>query len=344
MPKAQACEREVSKCAGTVFPPHGYQPTPVNALLANALDLTAPASAALLKNRKNAWIQLAGHPGSFAPAGPNTIWKKQLSREMSESKIYKSLLYESLSGVTPRLYREVEYNGNTFIEIEDLLQHFQDPHIMDIKMGTRTFLESEVSNPKLRPDLYAKMIKVDPSAATAEEQKHGAVTKLRYMQFREKCSSSASLGFRIEAMRVAGQSPNNDLKTVCSRQQVMQTIANFTSNKMSIYRTLLSRIVDIRRRFEESRFFKHHELIGSSLLILFDDTDSANVWMIDFAKSFPVPDRTLSHRTAWQPGNHEDGYLTGLDNLISIFQDLMSPVQTASGLTNGISSAVSNHL
>ena len=29
----------------------------------NALDLTAPASDALLKNRKNAWVQLAGHPG-----------------------------------------------------------------------------------------------------------------------------------------------------------------------------------------------------------------------------------------------------------------------------------------
>jgi len=28
-----------------------------------ALDLTAPASDAILKNRKNTWIQLAGHPG-----------------------------------------------------------------------------------------------------------------------------------------------------------------------------------------------------------------------------------------------------------------------------------------
>ena len=34
-------------------------------VIQTALDLTAPASDALLKNRKNAWIQVAGHPGEF---------------------------------------------------------------------------------------------------------------------------------------------------------------------------------------------------------------------------------------------------------------------------------------
>ena len=79
-----------------------------------------------------------------------------------------------------------------FIEMEDLLQHFHDPHIMDIKMGTRwvlsgvalcccelhhvtivwrhcrTFLESEVKNPSLRKDLYEKMIKAGPERADGE--------------------------------------------------------------------------------------------------------------------------------------------------------------------------------
>lgn len=52
----------------------------------------------------------------------------------------------------------------------------------------RTFLESEVENAKARSDLYEKMIKVDPSAPTAEELETKAITKLRYMQVR--CSSS----------------------------------------------------------------------------------------------------------------------------------------------------------
>lgn len=46
------------------------------------------------------------------------------------------------------------------------------------------------------------MISVDPDAPNAEERKLQAVTKLRYMQFREQQSSTCSHGFRIEAMKV----------------------------------------------------------------------------------------------------------------------------------------------
>jgi len=59
-------------------------------------------------------------------------------------------------------------------------------------------------------------------------------------------------------------------------------------------------------------------LIGSSLLVIYDANNHASVWMIDFAKTLPVPDRVLTHRAAWQPGNHEEGYLTGLDSLVTV--------------------------
>lgn len=41
--------------------------------------------------------------------------------------------------------------------MRDLLYDFHNPCVMDIKMGTRTFLESEVSNTKARKDLYEKV-------------------------------------------------------------------------------------------------------------------------------------------------------------------------------------------
>lgn len=63
-------------------------------------------------------------------------------------------------------------------------------------------MESEVSNTTKRTDLYTKMFDLAPNEPTEEEHVDKAITKLRYMQFREKESSTASLGFRIEAAQV----------------------------------------------------------------------------------------------------------------------------------------------
>ncbi len=48
-------------------------------------------------------------------------------------------------------------SGTGFIEMQDLLHGFTDPNVIDIKMGTRTFLESEVTNTTARSDLYQKV-------------------------------------------------------------------------------------------------------------------------------------------------------------------------------------------
>ena len=70
------------------------------------------------------------------------------------------------------------------MELEDLLGRFDNPAVMDCKMGVRTYLEEELlkakEKPKLRKDMYEKMLQIDASAPTPEERKLGGVTKPRY--------------------------------------------------------------------------------------------------------------------------------------------------------------------
>lgn len=65
------------------------------------------------------------------------------------------------------------------------------------------------------------------------------------------------------------------------------------------------------------------QVIGSSLLFVHDHRH-ASVWLIDFAKTLLLPDEvSINHSSHWVVGNHEDGYLIGINNLISLFLTLL---------------------
>ncbi|KAH9413687.1 inositol-trisphosphate 3-kinase-like protein isoform X2 [Dermatophagoides pteronyssinus] len=303
---------------------HHHQPNKFDILQQNLIDLIAFNSTGLNPDLfDHQWIQLSGHEDSFALAGPGTIWKKH-SPDSTEIDVYEALSVEPIAEMIPKFYRNVQYKGDNFIEIEDLLYPFKDASIMDIKMGTRTFLESEVNNSKARSDLYEKMLRLDPSQLTAEEHETKSVTKLRYMMFRENLSSSSNLGFRIEGYKVGNNVKHNkNLHTIKTESDVQTILESFFQSKKSVCREILVRLRLLRKYFESSPFFRRHEIIGSSLLIIYT-ADRAGVWMIDFAKTSRIPEHCqINHRDSWQPGNHEDGYLFGLDNLIHILTKVL---------------------
>ncbi|KAK3563347.1 hypothetical protein QTP86_021825 [Hemibagrus guttatus] len=276
------------------------------------------------QRKRLSWVQLAGHKGSFKAGEEGTILKKYAENE--------KLCFERLSGdvleqFVPAYRGTVERDGELFLKMRDLLTSFNGPNVMDCKMGVRTYLEEELvrarEKPKLRRDLYNKMLEVDTEAPTAEEHKQQAVTKLRYMQWRETISSTSTLGFRIEGIKKADGTCRTDFKKTHSMEEVTQVFKDFVSENGKIISSYIRRLEDIKQTLKSSDFFLKHEVIGSSMLFIHDHTERAEVWLIDFGKTTALPDgQTLDHEKPWQEGNREDGYLWGLDNLLLTLRSL----------------------
>ena len=104
------------------------------------------------------------------------------------------------------------------------------------------------------------MVAVDPNAPSAEEHASQTVTKLRYMQFREQQSSTCSLGFRVEAMKLRGSPPVTNLKKVKSRKEVLVTLSLFLAGREDARKRFLVRLNEIRSKLEESAYFQRHEV------------------------------------------------------------------------------------
>jgi len=287
--------------------------------------------------KKYPWVQLAGHSGAFKPCDNGTILKKLTDKEyVCLQKIQDD---KQMLQITPRFYGRVEKEGVSYVKLQDLLAEFDNPSVCDIKMGTRTYLEEELAKARekktLRKDMYEKMVKVNKSEPTAEEHDLRAVTKPRYMQWREKLSSTATLGFRIDGIKQADRDPDKNFKTVRTSDEVAFVLRKHIAEHENTRVKLLERLKEIRSTLERSQFFKTHEVIGSSVLLVHDAPTEdgevkANVWMIDFGKTTPLAKgKTLDHRTPWREGNQEDGYLFGLDNLVQLFTDMHKPPEVA---------------
>lgn len=275
--------------------------------------------------KKYNWIQLAGHAGRFIPGDREGFILKLLDH--SERKCLETLQTDFLSPFVPKIDKIVlnSLDKKHYMELEDLLYSFHNPSIMDIKIGTRTFLENDGDEKESKPrhDLYLKLIEMAPGEPTEVEHLAKAITKKRYMSWRERSSCSSNLGFRIEAIK-KNQVSEREFYTVKEKREVLAHIRNYTSNKKNIMGMYLRRLIELYNALKSSSFFESHEMIGSSLLFV-HDANVASIWMIDFGKTRQLPpDIQIDHMSKWIEGNHEDGYLFGIENLMDIFQEAIS--------------------
>lgn len=278
------------------------------------------------KKQRYPWVQLAGHQGNFK-AGPDqgTVLKKLCPKE---EKCFKVLMKDVLRPYVPEYKGQVNSDDgeSTYIQLQDLLSDFYQPCVMDCKIGVRTYLEEELSKakekPKLRKDMYEKMIQIDQNAPTEEEHRAKGVTKPRYMVWRETISSTSTLGFRIEGIKKSDGTSSKDFKTTKSHEQICDAFREFAEGFPHALPKYIQRLKAIRVTLGFSEFFKRHEVIGSSLLFV-HDRHHASVWLIDFAKTVVLPESvSIGHDRKWKVGNHEDGYLIGINNLIDIFTEV----------------------
>ncbi|CAO1426331.1 unnamed protein product [Diamesa hyperborea] len=274
-------------------------------------------------NKRYAWIQLAGHQGNFkAGLDPGTVQKRLTP---NEELCFQKLMNDVLRPYVPE-YRGIvigDDGESQYIQLQDLLSDFMKPCcVMDCKIG-KTYLEEELlkakDKQKLRKDMYEKMVQIDINAPNDEEHKAKGVTKPRYMVWRETISSTATLGFRIEGIKKDDGSSSKDFKTIKRKEDIMEMFKGFTEKHPNALTKYIQRLKAIRATLECSEFFKSHEVIGSSLLFIHDDNNTS-VWLIDFAKTKSLPVNTIvTHSSKWEIGNHEDGYLIGLNNIIDLF-------------------------
>eukprot|EP00405_Crypthecodinium_cohnii_P039581 CAMPEP_0206539192 /NCGR_PEP_ID=MMETSP0325_2-20121206/8298_1 /ASSEMBLY_ACC=CAM_ASM_000347 /TAXON_ID=2866 /ORGANISM="Crypthecodinium cohnii, Strain Seligo" /LENGTH=370 /DNA_ID=CAMNT_0054036747 /DNA_START=532 /DNA_END=1644 /DNA_ORIENTATION=- len=258
--------------------------------------------------------------------------------------------------------------GDRFIRLSNCLAGFNHPLVMDIKMGVRSFVEEECTSLKPRPDLYERMLASEPSAPTEEEKVLKSITKHRWMTWRDQMSSSHSLGFRIDG--IAGPADaklqHSDFMYVREREHVVRELLDFLPPprwrssaerkeealqsqvasclldseetlllKLELARRLRERLQHLQAACEASPFFKAHEFVGASLLLAAEANPmQADIFLIDFAKTRPLPEGVcIDHRQPWVLGNHEDGFLFGLENCIKCWDEVIETLEEEASKT-----------
>ena len=108
--------------------------------------------------------------------------------------------------------------------------------------------------------------------------------------------------------------------------QVQQLLEHYMPDdpelRLTVLKKMLQQMTTLRHKLAQSEFFRTHELIGSSLLFIYDSTGAVGIWMIDFGKTSRT-EHPMQHDVRWTMGTREDGYLIGFDNLYRLLRTIL---------------------
>lgn len=282
-------------------------------------------------------------------------------RDENEVRIYEELqaMCDPIQKFIPTYYgavarAELEEDLNQdYIRLSNLLRPYErGAHVMDCKVGIRSFDEDEVKKTKLRPDLYTRMLQLDPTAPTQAENEAQACTKYRWMTFNDAYTCLAQNGYRIDGIVASSAKPGptpkkGELKKLkslsdmarCIIKYFLPTLADTKEDdgglaelqlRRSVAESMISRLAELRQAMLTSPFLSTHSFVGSSILFIVDANGPlSSAHLIDFAKTSLVPNGIrIDHSSPWKHGNHEDGLFIGVDNLSKTWKMVLQILTT----------------
>ena len=94
-------------------------------------------------------VQAAGHAKTFQrdPDSPGTVVIKEGTAK--ERAIYEALQAETLRDFAPSYHGAVERGAITLLRLGNMTAGCSTPCVMDLKLGTRSFVEAEANNSKM---------------------------------------------------------------------------------------------------------------------------------------------------------------------------------------------------
>jgi len=275
-----------------------------------------------LRKSMEDFVGSAGHKNGFFLNEENRLLKKFQPDSQYEIEFLKRLAAseDTLLKFTPKLYGVSEIDGVRFIEMENLLSDVKNPSVMDVKIGSKTFIDCPKNDTK-RHDLYQKMNALCPNEATQSEQTDQKISKTRYLKFRDSSSTSESFSFRIEGIQIHSNGASSQinkakLQSIKNLEAALRYIRIFTKGysfqRKSIYIDFYEQLKHISEFAKASSCFKSHNMIGTSLLFIIGSDGKCKLKLIDFAKC-----RELT------PGEAKiDGWEAGIETLKTIFYSI----------------------
>ena len=219
------------------------------------------------------------------------------------------------------------------VQMQDLAAGMIQPCGMALVMGTRTATRADFVHAAPRAEVLEACRAIDPSAPTSEEEAAGGMTQLRHLAVLDAISSTASLGFRIDAARtvVDGELAPLPLKegalleTLREEADVIGAFRTFVQLDPTVARAAAHKADAICHAWEKAaEFADKHALLRTTLLFVYDDAnrEKCELKMMNFGFSYRVEEGGVKHDAPWDgtADCHEDGWLTGMRNLARVLK------------------------